>query len=202
MTYDVITGEKMQKYKLFSVLIGILLITTAVFLFVVYPTNATTSKIASLSGQTYIKWNWTDDDNAISQISIDGGVNNYYNLTYNGTSQNFILSNLQPNSTHIIQIKDDISDTVFTTNEATTLNIVNNETNQERFFGIILPWVLFIVAVGFLIAGLYGVPFVSLIGGIICLYELVSSAANGSFIMDVLYICVIISSVLLARGEI
>ena len=198
MNYDAITGQKMKKYKLFLILIGLCLIGASIFLVSISSAFA----IIPQAGSNYIKWNWVDDDNAISQISIDGGVKIYNNLTYNGTLQYFILSDLEPNTIHSIQIKDDITDTIFSTNITNTTSLSENETNQEQFFAFVMIWIVFIFGVVFCAIGLYGVPFASLIGSVMGVIGLVSHITNGSFIMDVLYAVLIIAGILLVRGEI
>lgn len=192
MTYDVITGEKMQKYKLFSVLIGILLICLAVFWFFVYPVNAIIPVYPYMISNSSIGWNYST---IVNNISIDG----IFIQNYDPNAGFLIVNNLKSNTVHEINV---YSFTDHGANITKTLPDVVNQSNQDKFYGILLVWVLFIIALIFLIAGFYGVPFVSLIGGVICLFELISSVTNGSFIMDILYMIVIIASVLLARGEI
>ena len=125
-------------------------------------------------------------------MSIDG----YQVILADKLSNNFILSQLNPNETHTIIIYT-LTDSG--TNTARTLNAT--PTNQENAIGLILPWILFIFAVIFCGIGLYGVPFASLIGSVIALIGLVNNTTNGSFIIDILYICIVIAGILLVRGE-
>jgi hypothetical protein len=170
-----------------------LLVVLVILLFIfVIPTSALINVTAITKTSSEIVWTWNTGLN-ITSVSVDGSQV----ALIDKNSSTFILSGLKPLETHIIMVYS-LSDVgINTTN--TTAGI---PTNQENFFGTILPYLLFILGAFFCVIGFYGVPLISLIGSVIGLFGLVNNSTNGSFIIDVLYVILMIAGIILVKGEI
>jgi hypothetical protein len=138
----------------------------------------------------YIEWGWDNATNA-TLIYVDGHPSL---IDFDREKGDFILSNLNGMEKHSITI---YNDTFVGYNLTTT-----NPSNQDKINSTFLMWELFILGAFFRAIGFYGVPLISLIGSVIGLFGLVNNSTNGSFIIDVLYVILMIAGIILVKGEI
>lgn len=124
-------------------------------------------------GTDYIRWTWTDDDTAIYKLSLDGGTQVYYNLTFPAPAAGqFIQSDLNPGSFHSIDIIDDIGDSSHSFNSSYTL--VSNQDAQWTGFLTLLNtwWYLILIAVLCAIGMLRKLGIFLIVASVVSLYAL------------------------------
>jgi len=137
-------------------------------------------------GTNYIYWSW--NNTGVDSISVDGKTVTGYDL-----SNSYVLSEINANSLHQIKL--------FNTTEGllesnTTNSLPMTETAQEGFFSLANLYLLFIIGIIVLIAGvIVDIPIIGFGGSIIGLIGLTASF-NNSFGLGLLFFILVIAGII------
>ncbi len=156
--------------KYLSIIFFICLIGIASGTIIVNSSNITTNSIT---------WSF---DKSVNNMSIDG----IYNINYDNRTGFFIYSNLQPNTSHQINVYSDEDNGI---NISKTLSEETNPTNEDNFYAYIMAYILVLAGLFCCIFGTK-IPFVGF-GGVLFGLAGITTQLHGSFVNAILYLCII-----------
>lgn len=138
--------------------------------------------IINSTTETTIQWNWNNTyaPVGVTQLSIDG----YVVWNYDAYANEFILSDLEPNTSHTIIIYSGENVSI---NTAITKPMI--VTKQESFFDTLNMYLIFFLALVCLVFGV-GIPLLGF-GAVLFGFIGMATSVNNSFIMGILFLIVI-----------
>jgi len=178
---------KKKEYKFYTIGIGILLLLITIF-FCIQSVNGSSITLID-KGENFIYWSYDNTTDFIS-LSLDGNI-----LTnFNSASKVYIASNLLPESEHTLNLRT-VNDII----NSTVTTLAEPITNEDNFYGLIFPYLLFLLGLICLVAGFYEpiISFGAFIFGVIGIL----TALNDSFIMGTMFVLLIIASIFVAFRE-
>jgi hypothetical protein len=173
--YDLDVKRKTQYKKVIAMLIGILLVVIATFLILAEPVYASPVVQVEDVGSNYIEWNFSEP----VEIAIVDGKNI---PEFNSSSETFILSGLDSESKHSIQVINLIGESGF--NSTKTLPIESKSIDKIGDF--ILEYILLIAAILCFVVG-FKIPIVGLMGTVFSVMGIVSALPKGNFYLDLIF---------------